>query len=64
MMPLLLRNSQDPWEKLEWGYDLAKFDCVSRLDVVKNAGHSPQDEDPEQSNRIILDFLKEHAAIA
>ena len=56
----LIWGEKDPWESLseakEWK---KKFKNIDRLDIVSGAGHCPHDEDPEITNRLILDFLQE-----
>jgi len=56
----LIWGEKDPWESLneaqEWK---KKFKTIKKLDVVKDAGHCPHDEDPETTNKLIYDFLQE-----
>ena len=56
----LIWGEKDPWESLseakEWK---KKFSNIKRLDVVKDAGHCPHDEDPETTNKLIYEFLQE-----
>ncbi len=56
----LIWGEKDPWESLseaiEWK---KKFSNIKRLDIVKEAGHCPHDEEPEETNKLILEFLQE-----
>ena len=56
----LIWGEKDPWESLneakEWK---KKFKNIKRLDVIKDAGHCPHDEDPEETNRFICEFIQE-----
>ena len=36
-----------------------KFKNIKRLDVIEGAGHCPHDEEPEETNRLICEFLQE-----
>ena len=56
----LIWGEKDPWESLsearEWK---KKFSNIKRLDVIKGAGHCPHDEEPEETNRLICEFIQE-----
>ena len=56
----LIWGEQDPWESLseamEWK---KKFSNIQRLDIIKGAGHCPHDEEPEETNRLISEFIQE-----
>jgi len=56
----LIWGEKDPWESLseakEWK---ERFSNIKRLDIVKDAGHCPHDEEPETTNRLIYDFIQE-----
>ena len=56
----LIWGEKDPWESLseatEWK---KKYKNIKRLDVIKGAGHCPHDEDPEKTNKYILEFIQE-----
>ena len=30
-----------------------------RLDIIKGAGHCPHDEEPEKTNKLIIEFIQE-----
>ncbi len=56
----LIWGEKDPWESLSEAKQWKKnFKSINRLDVVTGAGHCPHDEDPETTNRLILNFLQE-----
>ena len=56
----LIWGEKDPWESLneaiEWE---KKFKNIKRLDIINGAGHCPHDEEPEQTNKLIFEFLHE-----
>ena len=56
----LIWGEKDPWESLseakEWK---KKFSNIKRLDIIKGAGHCPHDEEPEETNKLICEFLQE-----
>ena len=56
----LIWGEKDPWESLNeaivWK---KKFRNIKRLDVIKGAGHCPHDEEPEETNKLICEFLQE-----
>ena len=56
----LIWGEKDPWESLneakEWK---KKFKNIKRLDIIKGVGHCPHDEEPEQTNKLINEFIQE-----
>ena len=56
----LIWGEKDPWESLteaiEWK---KKFINIKRLDIIKGAGHCPHDEEPEETNKLIYEFIQE-----
>ena len=56
----LIWGEKDPWESLseakEWK---RKFKNIKRLDIIKGVGHCPHDEEPDQTNKLICEFLQE-----
>ena len=56
----LIWGEKDPWESLkeakEWK---KKFKNIKRLDIIKDAGHCPHDEEPEKTNQLICEFIQE-----
>jgi len=56
----LIWGELDPWESLseakEWK---KKFNNIKRLDIIEGSGHCPHDEEPEQTNKLIVEFLQD-----
>ena len=56
----LIWGEKDPWESLdeakEWKNN---YKNIERLDVIKNAGHCPHDENPTETNNLISQFIQE-----
>jgi len=56
----LIWGEKDPWESLSeaksWEIE---YKNIKRLDVIKDAGHCPHDENPEETNRLISEFIQE-----
>ena len=56
----LIWGEKDPWESLdeakEWKNN---YKNIKRLDVIKNAGHCPHDENPKETNDLICKFIQE-----
>lgn len=50
---LILWGSDDPWEPLDLGKQLAEFDCVEDFITLSGLGHCPQDEAPEEVNPVV-----------
>ncbi len=56
----LIWGEKDPWESLNEAKDWKKkFKNIKRLDIIEGAGHCPHDEEPEETNRLICEFLQE-----
>ena len=56
----LIWGEKDPWESLSEAKAWKKnFRNIKRLDVIKGAGHCPHDEEPEETNKLICEFLQE-----
>ena len=56
----LIWGEKDPWESLNEAKEWKKrFSNIKRLDIVNGAGHCPHDEEPEETNRLICEFLQE-----
>ena len=50
----------DPWEALSEAKEWEKnFKNIKSLDIIKNAGHCPHDENPALTNKLILDIIQE-----
>ena len=56
----LIWGEKDPWESLieakSWKNN---YKNIKRLDIIKNAGHCPHDENPEETNILINKFIQE-----
>ncbi len=56
----LIWGEKDPWESLdeakEW---VENFEEIKSLNIIKNAGHCPHDENPEETNKLILKIIQE-----
>lgn len=52
----ILWGRHDPWEKVEWGRELASYPCVEEF-VEVEAGHCPMDEAPEMVNPLIAAWM-------
>lgn len=59
---LLLVGDQDGSTPPDLVRSTADLIAGSRLEVVKDAGHLPNIEQPETTSRLIADFLRKHAA--
>ena len=56
----LIWGEKDPWESLnEAKYWEKTFKNIKRLDIVKGAGHCPHDENPEETNYLMYEFIQE-----
>ena len=56
----LIWGEQDPWESLvEAKFWKDNFKNIKRLDVIKGAGHCPHDENPEETNKLINEFIQD-----
>jgi pimeloyl-ACP methyl ester carboxylesterase len=56
---LLLWGTEDPWEPIELGRNLANFPCVEAFIPLEGAGHCPQDEVPDLVNPILQNWIAE-----
>ncbi len=54
---LLLWGTDDPWEPIALGRELANFPAVEQFIPLEGAGHCPQDEVPEQVNAILQAWI-------
>ena len=56
----LIWGEKDPWESVDeakrWKNE---FKNIKRLDIIKDAGHCPHDENPEETNDLICKFIQE-----
>ena len=57
----ILWGADDPWEKLEWGRELARdAGLMHRFTELPGVGHCPQDEAPGVVNPLIRAFAERH----
>ncbi|MDX2273626.1 MAG: alpha/beta fold hydrolase [Cyanobacteriota bacterium] len=54
---LLLWGSEDPWEPIEEGRQIAQFSSVKSFIELPGVGHCPQDEAPTLVNRYLREWL-------
>jgi len=56
----LIWGEKDPWESLEEAKQwLDKYDEIKSLNIIRDAGHCPHDENPEETNNLILKIIQE-----
>ncbi len=56
----LIWGEKDPWESLEEAKQwVDNFEKIKSLNVIKGAGHCPHDENPEETNNLILKIIQE-----
>ena len=56
----LIWGEKDPWESLSEARSWKNhFKNIRRLDIIKDAGHCPHDENPEATNSLINKFIQE-----
>ncbi|MFB2935274.1 alpha/beta fold hydrolase [Aerosakkonemataceae cyanobacterium BLCC-F154] len=54
---IILWGTDDPWEPINLGRELAKFPQVEKFIPLEGLGHCPQDEAPELVNPILIDWI-------
>jgi pimeloyl-ACP methyl ester carboxylesterase len=59
---ILLWGTEDPWEPVELGRELANFPQVEKFIPIEGVGHCPQDEAPELVNPILKDWIVEKSS--
>ena len=57
---VLLWGTEDPWEPVAMGRELAKIPTVDEFIPLEGLGHCPQDEAPEVVNPILLNWIEQH----
>ena len=57
---ILLWGTEDPWEPVAMGKELAEISTVDEFIPLEGLGHCPQDEAPEVVNPILLDWIEQH----
>lgn len=58
---ILLWGTDDPWEPIALGRELAKFPAVQDFIPLEGVGHCPQDEAPEQVNAILQQWIAQQS---
>ena len=58
---VLLWGTEDPWEPIAMGRELAKIPTVDRFIPMEGLGHCPQDEAPEIVNPILIDWIEDNS---
>jgi pimeloyl-ACP methyl ester carboxylesterase len=56
---IILWGTDDPWEPIDLGKELANFPQVQKFIPLEGVGHCPQDEAPELVNPILQDWISE-----
>ncbi|NER32765.1 MAG: alpha/beta fold hydrolase [Oscillatoria sp. SIO1A7] len=59
---LLLWGTDDPWEPIALGRELAEFPAVEKFIPLEGLGHCPHDEAPELVNPIVQEWVLERWA--
>ena len=57
---VLLWGTEDPWEPVAMGRELAQISTVDEFIPLEGLGHCPQDEAPEMVNPILLEWIEKH----
>ncbi len=58
--PILIGwGTEDPWEPIELGRELATFSTVQDFVPITGVGHCPQDESPDLVNAMISEWLQQ-----
>ncbi len=56
----LIWGEKDPWESLEEAKQwFENYQEIKSLNVIKDTGHCPHDENPEETNKLILKIIQE-----
>ncbi len=69
LLPLLpcpaifLWGTEDPWEPVALGRELANYPQVEKFIPLEGLGHCPQDEAPEIVNPILQDWILHHDSL-
>ncbi len=58
---VFLWGTEDPWEPVELGRELANFPKVEAFIPLEGLGHCPQDEAPEIVNPILQNWILRHS---
>ena len=56
----LIWGEKDPWESLDEAKQwLENYEEIKSLNIIKNVGHCPHDENPKETNELILKIIQE-----
>jgi len=56
----LIWGEEDPWEPIQEAKNwFSSIDCIKSLEIIKDCGHCPHDENPELVNQIILQKIQD-----
>ncbi len=55
---LILWGTDDPWEPVDLGRNLANFPVVEQFIPLEGVGHCPQDEAPDRVNALLGDWIQ------
>ena len=58
---LMLWGEEDPWEPIELGRELSRYEAVEDFIPLEGVGHCPQDEAPELVNPLIAEWVQRKA---
>jgi len=58
---IILWGTEDPWEPIEQGRNLANYPAVEDFIPLPGIGHCPQDEAPELVNPLLNNWLQKHS---
>jgi len=60
---LILWGTEDPWESIALGKQLANYKTVDHFIALPGLGHCPQDEAPEEINPIIEQWVTQQSTV-
>jgi pimeloyl-ACP methyl ester carboxylesterase len=60
---IILWGTDDPWEPIDLGRELANFPQVQKFIPLEGVGHCPQDEAPELVNPILQEWIGEQVGV-
>lgn len=58
---LCVWGEDDPWEPVELAREFTQFPVVKEFLTLEGVGHCPQDEDPDQINQIVHNWVTNHS---
>lgn len=57
----MLWGREDPWERVEWGRELATAKSIVEYKELPGLGHCPHDEGPSVVNPMMAAFVQRYA---